>query len=613
MRKRLFGSVVACAAVGLALFGFAACDKSVDSEEGGGGNRLASVDVSTISVTEEVMLNGKLGTIFSWDDVENAEGYVFTCNGATVKLTFPSVTLQNYSQIVMPTDGVFNVSISANAYGYSDSQPVSYTYTVRGCELNDLTVTALENGVLRWKADPLASGYLVSVNGGANVPVSTNEYDLSGTAGALTVKICAAGDGLYTKTSAPLTVNVNAAHTKLQYRPVTDYTVDGGVVSWKPVAGVRRYKVVDIERNFKVVEALSYDYSERLPLYGVYPVSDVELIADAEISRVDIPYLEGMGTNDSPYQIKSAIDFRAIDYYEACYAERLKENPNAPKTYYSVTHNINFDAVNVPDDVSNFYPLTQPFYGSLNGNGAELSNIRVRHKSGYWAMFDYIARDAVVMNLKFVSADIQNELALATLPINASIATVAYKNYGIIANITVKDATYKAAGGEVAGICWQNNGTVQRCEVGGNFEQKATGQKKQACYEMAGVVAENYGIVRTNTVKTLEIRGTAIPDGEDPPYNNVRCAAGVVAVNRRGGSVTDNSFENLTMTTVLPATDNEFGGIVAYNAPGATVRKGTGNFGTFTHNGSPASQPIGKTSDFLGLLIGKNQGSGSLS
>ncbi len=622
MRKRVIGSIVACAAVGLAFLGLAACDKSPagteETPDGGDGTKLAQVDVSTISVREEVLLNGKLGTTFSWGEVENAESYEFTCNGSTITVSFPPITLQNYSQITIPADGVFNVSIVAKAEGYTASDPISYTYTVRGCELNGLSLTSFDNGILKWEADPLATGYTVSVNGGAAIPVTTNEFDLGNTqySGALHIEICAAGDGLFTKTSAPLSVNVNAAHTKLQLTPVTDYTVSDGVVGWKPVAGVTKYRIVDIERNSKITEELTYDYSENLPLYGVYPISNSEFIDDASVNRVSIPYLDGLGTSSAPYKIKSPIDFRAIDYYEANYAERLAEWEKAGstgtkplKTYYTIENNIDFDAVGVPDDASNFYPMTQPFYGMLNGGGMELGNIRVRHRSGYFAMFDYIAPEGIVMNIKFVSPDMENEMINNTLPINASIATVAYKNYGTIADITVRDAAYKTAGGEIAGVCWQNNGTVQRCVVNGNFEQRATGQSGQACYEMAGIVAENYGNVKNNTVKTLEIRGTAIPT-DSKPYNNVRCAAGIVAVNRTGGKVTGNTFENLSMTTVLDATDNEFGGIVAYNAPGATVAKGNVTFGTFKHNGNTvsSSKEVGTKGSYLGTLIGKNQG-----
>lgn len=610
MKKRLIGSIVACAAVGLAFFGLNACDKApADSgTNGSGGDVLAKVDVNSIYVTEEVFLSGKLGTVFSWDAVENATNYIFNCNGTEVKSSYPSVTVQSYSQITLPSDGVFNITISATAYGYTPSEPVSYTYTVRGCELNGISFTSIDDGILKWKADSLAKGYLVSVNG-VEVTVETNEIDLRGAAyaGPLSVKVRAKGDGLYTKTGAPVTVKVNADHTKAYLPAVEEYTVSNGVVSWKAVPGVTKYKVVDVERNVQVISALSYDYSESLPVYGVYPVSNVEGIESAAVEPVSIPYLDGEGTNESPYKIKTPIDFRAIDYYEACYAERLKADGNAPRVSYVVNNSIDFNAVSVLEEESNFHTLTQPFYGTLNGNGKELSNIRIRNRSGYWAMFDFITKVGAVMNMKFISPDIQNSMIQPTLPINASVSTVAYKNYGVISQITVKDANYKTAGGEIGGICWDNRGTVQNCEFGGVIEQKATGQPNQACYEMAGIVAENNGIVRNNSVTSLEIRGTAIPDNGSS-YNNVRCAAGIVSVNRAGGTVSNNSFGTVTMKNVLDAiTEHEFGGVVAYNA--GTVIKGTGSLGTFTHNGMPVDDEIGSGSSLLGKLIGKNEGS----
>ena len=611
MRKRLIGSIVACAAVGLAFLGLTACDKSPTDTDGpvGDGGQLAQVDVDSITVREQVFVVGTLGTTFSWDPVENATDYTFVCNGDEVKLTYPSVTIQNFDELTLPADGVFNISISASAFGYTSSEPVSYTYTVRGCELKGISVTALENGVLKWKADPLAQGYLVSVNGAAGVVVNKNELNLSEYSGAVTLDIRAVGDGLYTKNGTPFIVKVNAEHTRMQLLAVENYTVKNGVVSWEPMVGVSKYRIVDIERNTQVITDTSYDYSEKLPLYGVYPISDSDTIDDAEITSVSIPYLDGQGTSAAPYKIKSPIDFRAIDYYEAVYAEKLKANGSAVKTYYSVTKDIDFNSVDVLEEDSNFYALTQPFYGVLDGGGKELSNIRIRHRSGYWAMFDYIAGGGIVRNMKFSSPDIKNEMIQATLPINASIATIAYKNYGVIADVIVKDANYKTAGGEIAGICWDNHGTVQRCEMSGVLVQNATGQPNQACYEMAGIVAENNGTVSDNMVKNLEIRGTAIPDNGSS-YNNVRCAAGIVAVNRRGATVSNNSFESVTMSNVLTAIqEHEFGGVVAYNA--GSVVKGTGSLGTFIHNGTPVNSEVGGGTSLLGKLIGKNEGSRS--
>ena len=620
MRKRVIGSIVACAAVGLAFFGLTACDKT--PAEGGTGETpswvgetkgvLDKIDVNSISVEEQVFSSGSLGTVFSWDPVKDATGYVFTCNNAEARSNFPSITLQSYSQFTLPSDGVFNVSIGATAPRYTSSEPVNYTYTVRGCELNAISVTSFEGGILKWEADPLANGYLVSVNGGADIAVNTNELNLSGAqySGAVTLSIRAAGDGLYTKNGTPITFRVNAAHTRMHLLPVTSYTVNDGVISWEPVAGAAKYRVVDIERNSTVVNGLSYDYSESLPVYGVYPVSDNDTVYDAEITPVDIPYLKGQGTHASPYEISSPLDFRAIDYYEAKYAERRKTTPATPITYYYLTKNIDFNAVGVIEEESNFYALTQPFYGNLMGNGKALSNIRIRHNSGYWAMFDYIAPGGAVMNMTFVSPDIKNAMIQPTLPINASIATVAHKNYGTISNINVTDANYQTAGGEIAGICWDNHGTVQHCEVSGVLTQKTTGQKGQACYEMAGIVAENNGTVTGNKVSTLEIRGSTATGDDGGSYNVVRCAAGIVSVNRAGGTVSNNSFYKVTMSTVnITVTVHEFGGICAYNA--GTVIKGTGSLGTFIHNGKTVNPEVGSSSSYLGTLIGKNEGTRS--
>lgn len=648
MKKGYIKVIAAIATLCLALFGFAACTKAPAVGVGGGGDdntdpdygdgsKLASVVASSIVPTESITPKGIYIVTLEWAAADKASRYKVKCNGVQLDDVFTSSASvsQNVFGNKMPTDRKFNFEIVSAGPGYVDSDATTYSYSAEGVQLNSLEITSFENGILKWKAVPGASGYTVAIGerGGTLTDKVVTDTQLNVNADTtlsgkpLTLEIGTAGDGVYKKTSDPVRVNVNTAHTKLTMSPVTDYTVTDGVLSWQAVGGAKGYLVVDIEYNKRVITSTEYDVSDKIPVYGVYPVSASTLIADAEIERVAIPYIaEGDGTSNNAYNITTPFELRMIDYYEMLYAEDLRTQPSLAPLCYKLANDLDYNSVSVPEGVSNIYPIAKPFYGKFNGNNKTLKNICVRYASGYWALFDYVAKGAEIKKLTIDAADIENELAnltKPTYPVGATIAAIAYENYGTISNITLTGAKFTATGGEVCGVATYNcaGGIVENCTVGGGsvFKQNATGQKGQACYEMAGVVLENLGTVRGNNIADLTIEGSvAMGDG---PYNCVRCAGGIVSVNRAGGVVANNSYTKLTMKTVNEYTvEHEFGGIVAYNA--GTVTKGSGNLGTFTFNGLPKSAEQGSVTwvwdskqnkdvpqgEWVGKLVGKNQG-----
>ena len=651
MKKVLFKSVTALIALCLALFGFAACS---DGEVSDG--KFPSVDASTITVRES-----DAGIIVSWkavtaDGGTPAGGYAVTCNSQKTTVSSYYVNLSNWSGFKFPDDGVFKFTIVAQAYNYTDSDPVNYTYTAKGVKLNSPQIKSFESGVLRWDGVTSASAYKVSVDG---APVSDGgdglyrgtSLDLSNypAGNALKISISAVGNNdRYFSESDATVVGVNSAHTKLTLLPVEDYQLNGSVITWSPVGGASAYRVVNLDMTVaKIVKAndtLRYDMTSNKLIIGVFPISADSTIADAEIAPVDIKYLDGEGTQQSPYLIKTPFDLRAVDYYEFMYADKyaaeLAEGTAPAGNRYRVENNINFNSVAALDSESNFFTLTQPFYGYLDGNLKKLSNIRVVYDGGYWAMFDFITTNATVRDLIFSGAEIENMLQDPDFPLGASIAAVAHKNYGTIRGVTLTDARFAATGGSVSGICTNNYGTVTKCTVSGEFIQNpiktmlgddAVLLFNQTTYEMAGVVLENYGTVSENVVTRLDIRGGECdlvtewktddygnrikPLAYGKPYNNVRSAAGIVSINRTGGVVSGNSFETVNLIKVNADYESgtEFGGLVAYNARGATVTYTKAHLGTFTYSntasvGQRVSAEKGKSGDYRGTVVGKNDG-----
>ena len=662
MKKKVNYLLAIAVGILLAFCGLVGCAKAAPGGGKPGGTpgetpggedngRYASVVASTISVTETDSI-----FMVSWGRVPDASSYTLVCGESTVTVNSAAVNLRKAEyEFKFPANGILEMTITAKGYYKKDSEPTKFTYKVEGALLRSPVITKYENGILEWEADGNAVDYTVKVDGAAVFRADSKsvKYDTKNDVGAHSVEIVANGDGIYFK-SASTAVNINEKHTALCLAPVTEYKVENGTLSWSPVGGVEKYLVVDLDRSATLVTETSYEMEGVLGykniVYGVYPVSDNPLVRDAEITAVDIPYLRGKGTASEPYLITTPFELRAVDYYESLYAEALaafnagKIKTAPAKNNYRIENDLDYAAVAAGDEESNIFTLAKPFYGTLDGNGKTVKGMRVCYDGGYWALFDYLVAGSVVKDITFDEPTIDNAVQDETHPINASVATVAYYNYGTVSGITVKNAAYTSAGGEISGIVSHNYGVIEKCTVSGTFKLKVTGLDSQACYETAGIATENCGggTVKNNSVKNLTIDGdfaqspiykldsngnVVYVDGKPvierySYYNNARTVAGIVAVNRKGGTVSDNGVSGLKMTNMLNSYSAdggfEFGGVVAYNA-GAVV-KGTATvdsyvWSTSTKDGVKVSpitdtvtQDVGTASDLRGKYVGKNDG-----
>lgn len=648
MRKLLFKSVTVIVMLCLALFCFVACSDDDDDEPNDG--KFDAVSAASIKITER-----DTGIFVSWDDVPMATGYDVTCNSYKMETPSSFINLSQQRGFTLPADGVLNISIVAKSYGYTDSDPVQITYKATGVTLNSPQIKSLNNGVLEWNSVAGATAYKVSVNGATVSDKSDGLYhkttlevkNYASASGVLKIEITAkSNNAKYLIDSDTTTIGVDTAKSRLTLLPVDTYEFNDGVITWEPIGGAATYRVVDLNmtvvKNIKANDTLRYDMVGYNLILGVFPTSSNSAIADAPITPMDIKYLDGEGTAEKPYLIKTAFDLRAVDYYEFIYAEKYAKElaaGTAPAgNVYRIEKNIDFNSVAALDADSNIFMLTKPFYGDLNGNFKKLSNIRVMYDGGFWALFDYITPQATVRNLTFDSAEIENVLQKPDRPLGGSVAAIAKTNYGTINGVTLIDARFSAMAGSVSGICTHNYGTVKNCEVSGEFKQisieaLATEDDplkfNQACFEMAGVVLENYGTVSNNSVGNLTIRGDSCKNIEEwiegdygsileitkygDPYNNVRCAGGIVAVNRAGGVVSANSYVAINFVKVNgDFVNQEFGGIVAYNA--GTISFTANQIGKFTCTdadsvGTPVSNVQGSLkSDQRGTVVGKSDG-----
>lgn len=570
----------------LLAFAVACGNIDVPNGQGGGAGKLSSVSSSSVTFNKE-------GDSFwvSWAEVDGAQSYEVKCGSASVTTQTPLVDLATVSGFSMPTSGnKITVTIIAKGDGYKNSSPTSVTYE-EGKQLSSPEILSFTNGIITWRANSNAKKYTVKVDGATAAETTSNTFDVTALIGNVKLEIIASNGS----SSATLTVMYNSVSGKLSMLPITEYTVSGDILRWNTVGGASGYKVVDLDFNSYVVTTTHYIMSSRNLVYGVYPVmAATSVVESAEIVPVDIRYLDGKGTVDDPYIIKTPFDLRAIDYYEF---KSTEANATA-KNNYKIANDIDYNTVSALEDESNIYTLRKPFFGVLDGDNHTLSNMEVHYNYGFWALFEHIAVGGVVKNIKFDNAQMYNSVQDTEHPVNPATAMVAYRNYGEVSAITLSNSQFNITAGSAAGLVIHNYGSVINCTVKScDLKENATNTIGSAAYEMAGVVLENLsgGTVSGCTVSNLNIYSAG--------GTNIGSSAGVVSINRVSATVTNNSYDNVTIRNLKNG--KEAGGIVAYCATGGTVTKGSGTLGTLTVGTSQVSAEMGTSAVPQGKLYGK--------
>ncbi|MDE6618198.1 MAG: hypothetical protein K2K13_04150 [Clostridiales bacterium] len=557
--------------------------------EPGGGDRLPAVSSSSISIHKE-------GDSFwvSWTAVEGAQSYEVKCGSASVTTQITLVDLSTVGGFTMPEAGdKITVTITAKGDGYKNSSPTSITYE-EGKQVSSPEILSFADGIITWKEDSNAKTYTVKVDGVEAAQGTSTTFNVASLSGNAKIEITASNG----QSSSTIAVMYNSASRKLSVMPITDYTINGDIIRWSPIGGVVGYKVVDLDFNSYIVTTSHYIMSVRNLVYGVYPVMPVtSVVESAEITPVDIKYLDGSGTEADPYLIKTPFDLRAIDYYELKSSE-IKSNA---KNYYKIANDLNYSTVSALEAESNLFTLRKPFMGVLNGDGHTLSKITVNTDNGFWALFEFIAVGGMVTNIKFDEVEITNGIQKLEFPINPATAMVAYQNYGTVSSVALSNSKFTVKAGSAAGLVIHNYGTVENCMVVNcDLQEDATSAMGSAAYEMAGVVLENCkgGLVSGNTVSVLNIYGVG-----NKASGNIGSSAGIVAINRADGKVNNNSFDLVNIRSIK--TGKEAGGVVAYCAKGSDVTAGSASLGTLTVDASQIGATTGTQAQPYGKLYGK--------
>lgn len=510
----------------------------------------------------------------SWVNSENAQATVVIFNGNSFIVESDSSSFSVEKNGGMPSDGILQFTLYHTAKGFKNSDIKKYSYTYKAEEaiiLPNPELTSFTDGVLTWSTVDYADGYVIKVNGNIfsdNYQSNTLDTKTVNPGYESTLSIATRGDGLYYKNSNELTVVLDAARSAVKMPAPSNFRVENGILKWNAVTNACEYKVIDLlTRTVVSVTSPEIDLTLVNLAAGVRAVSSLSTVGDSD-TVTDIPYLEGTGRSDSPYLIKTPFDLRAIDFYEADYAQKIKTTPSYRRNNYKIVEDLDYAANTMTEGGSNIFRLKMPFYGTLDGDNKCISNLNVVFDGGYWAMFEFVAPTGVIKNLRVNGANLHNGLQSAELfPVGAETALIAYNNYGVIDNITVSDLEITASGGAAASFAISNYGTISSCTIiDVRLIQESTGRVGQSCYEMAGFVIRNLGLVENNKiVGNLEVRGNTASGGGDAKYNNIRCVGGFIADNE-GVAKNNVSLSGRIDIKNFNGGAGECGGIAAYNA-----------------------------------------------
>ncbi len=157
--------------------------------------------------------------------------------------------------------------------------------------------------------------------------------------------------------------------------------------------------------------------------------------ADSVTLNVEIPQVAGKGTQDDPFLVSTADDWR---------------NVVSGNRYVKLMKNIDFGGAEIPG--------IESFSGYLDGNGKKLSNAKV-NGVGLFSMLN----GGEVKDLTLVNISINGHSDIA----NASVGVLAGSSSATIQNVVVTGGSVNGTGGNGVGglVGYLSGGTIDRCRV----------------------------------------------------------------------------------------------------------------------------------------------------
>jgi hypothetical protein len=305
-------------------------------------------------------------------------------------------------------------------------------------------------------------------------------------------------------------------------------------------------------------------------------------------------FAAGSGTTADPFQLSTPEDLNNLRNYLG--------NTHSDKCF-KLMNDIDFQSYLAPGGEgyatwgsNGWLPLGSPsneFYGSLDGNGYTISNLRTTYYGGNHGLFAYTAPGSTITNLNLAS----NCYFLGDNDTGAIVGS----NSGNVINCSSAAEVRLGNAQKGGGICGTNLGSISGCTFTGIVSRSGTGV---AASSLGGIAGRNEsGATISNCISNATITGN-LWNGGLVGWNNgtISCCASlgtlICSDNSNGGLVGQNAGSiNNSYARVNVSGAHFLGGLVGYHGGGSiincystgTVRGGTRGGLTGASGGSVSS------------------------
>jgi len=271
-------------------------------------------------------------------------------------------------------------------------------------------------------------------------------------------------------------------------------TVDTTLVQEKELYLTNYKDWIEVDPNTGAVEVSSAcpNMSFRISAYprktdGTADITTAYYYIDFKVTDWSSEFAGGEGTKDRPYLIETCAQFERISKY--------------PDKYYKLIGDIGFEGRTIA-------PLGT-FTGQLDGNGYAIYGFNISASSA--GLFNEIAQDGYVKNLTVGRRCAEGEFSATISSVNCGSPTkagvIACVNRGIIDNCSVIQVKVETS----AHYDWSVNSTIQTVS--------------------GGMVAENYGTIKSSDVKYSKISASSTTTYDNNPASCEAFSGGVIGIN----------------------------------------------------------------------------------
>lgn len=371
---------------------------------------------------------------------------------------------------------------------------------------------------------------------------AANEVTLYGLAPIATSNVLSAR----LTTDKKMVVSPQLIYNNLYYGPfycyTANFTQDQSTGKWKASVDSRSNMVFtgDGQGEFTIPGWAIAAKSSPSSAIG-YAYNEVSLETSAAITYPAVlpMAMDGAGTKESPYVVKTVADIQTI-------AQKSENGETFAGVHFELGNDLDLAAVSA----TSFAPVGStdaPFQGKFDGKGHTINNFKADGKGFYnTAFFGAVGADGVVENLKFYEP--------AVTGTGNNVAVVVGKLEGTVSNVTVTrgvvDCDGELGGGIVADA---SDATISNCSFNGVLNTVGSG---------AGMAAQ---AIRT-TITDCSAAAVFNVDGAQSELSNKECG-GIVGTMLR--SKVERCYVTGTINDKLGY--HAMGGIAGYSGAESSI------------------------------------------